>query len=434
MGFFDIIRTYFSRKGVNLIADDFTKTIGDPTPLSIALYNDDKTPITGKEVEIEIHGEKYNRKTSEDGIAKLNINLPVGIYDTHVVFDDPEYHYTRTFLHVTICPVIKTADFNMVEHDGSKFIAITEDVNGYRIGGVKITFNINGVNYERTTDNNGIASLPINLQAGDYKIITKCHDIAIENKIHIDKAPKKQTRMEGTDINMTYKDGSKYQCAVYDDVGRVSGNVRISVNGVSYDRTPDGEGLYKLAINLNPGTYPVKAEYLGDDTHLASSVNNTIVVNEAPKPTPTPQKSRSEKILDYFESKFGTCKYIDDALEKIQGRGYAFYFSDGYNMYETIDRVYLKKGANCFDIAEVLYHLAKGMNTKYGRKYEVWYLDVWCPVSGYDHIRLRLRSNGGSFFYRDGACVLDGGAVTSNWCGTSNNILEVNPSWIYDGD
>lgn len=290
MGFFDIIRTYFSRKGVNLIADDFTKTIGDPTPLSIGLYNDDKTPITGKEVEIEIHGEKYNRKTGEDGIAKLNINLPVGIYDCHVVFDDPEYHYTRTFLRVTVCPVIKTADLNMVAGDGSRFIAVTEDMNGYRIGGVKITFNINGVNYERTTDNNGTASLPINLQAGDYKIITKCHDLAFENHIHIDKAPKKATRMEGTDMNMTYKDGSKYQCAVYDDAGRVAGNVKITVNGVEYSRTPDGEGLYKLAINLNPGTYPVKAEYLGDDTHLASNVNNTIVVNEAPKPTPTPTK------------------------------------------------------------------------------------------------------------------------------------------------
>lgn len=149
---------------------------------------------------------------------------------------------------------------------------------------------------------------------------------------------------------------------------------------------------------------------------------------------PEPQKSRSEKILNEFESYFGTCKYIDDALEKIQGRGYAFYFSDGYNMSETIKRVYQRKGANCYDIAEVLYHLALGMNTKYGRNYQVQYLDVWCPVSGYDHIRIRLRNgSNGEWFYRDGACVLDGGNITENWCGTSNNILEVNPAWIMDG-
>ena len=152
----------------------------------------------------------------------------------------------------------------------------------------------------------------------------------------------------------------------------------------------------------------------------------------SPSPSPTPQKSRSEKILDEFENYFGKCQYIDDALAKIRGRGYAFYFSDGYNMSETIKRMYNGKGANCYDSAEVFYHLALGMNTKYGRKYEPQYLHVWCPVSGYDHIRLRFKSNG-SYFYRDPASVLDGGSVESNWCGTSNNIIEVNPSFIMDG-
>ena len=91
------------------------------------------------------------------------------------------------------------------------------------------------------------------------------------------------------------------------------------------------------------------------------------------------------------------------------------------------------EGANCFDSAEVFYHLAKGMNKKYGRNYDVQYLDVWCPKSGYDHIRIRLNTGSG-WFYRDPACVLDGGDITSNWCGTSDNIIEVNPDWIYDGD
>ena len=159
-----------------------------------------------------------------------------------------------------------------------------------------------------------------------------------------------------------------------------------------------------------------------------------ILINSNDLVKPKPQKSRSEKILDEFEKYFGTCKYIDDALAKIQGRGYSFYFSDGYAMYETIKRVYNRQGANCYDIAEVLYHLALGMNTKYGRNYQVQYLDVWCPVSGYDHIRIRLRNgSSGEWFYRDGACVLNGGDITSNWCGTSDNILEVNPSWIMDG-
>ena len=142
--------------------------------------------------------------------------------------------------------------------------------------------------------------------------------------------------------------------------------------------------------------------------------------------------SSDTAVLDKFESYFGKVEYIDDALEKIQGYGYAFYFSDGYTVPETIERIANGYGANCYDSAELFYRLALEMNTKYGRNYEVQYLHVYCKVSGYDHIRLRLRSNGGDWFYRDPACVLDGGSVESNWCGTSDNILSVDPSFMFD--
>ena len=95
------------------------------------------------------------------------------------------------------------------------------------------------------------------------------------------------TRMEGTNINMTYKDGTKYQCAVYDSAGRVSGDVDITVNGVTYRKNCDSSGLYKLSINLEPGDYTVNANYLGDDLHLPSSIQNSIHINKAPEPTPT---------------------------------------------------------------------------------------------------------------------------------------------------
>lgn len=111
------------------------------------------------------------------------------------------------------------------------------------------------------------------------------HDINFNSLTTTSHDGKKATFMEGTEINMTYKDGTQYQCAVYDDIGRVAGNVNITVNGRTYQRTPNLEGLYKLTINLEPGTYPIRAEYLGDDTHLPSNVNNTIVVNETHKPT-----------------------------------------------------------------------------------------------------------------------------------------------------
>ena len=352
MGILDFIKKLFTnnKKNPKIIVNKLIKTYGTDTPLEVALY-DDKTPLTDKSLFIQINGREYERKTDNEGIAKLNINLPVGEYPCYIDFYETE-QYNSTNAYTTV--IVKS-----------------------------------------------------------------------------------DTRMEGTDIQKTASETAVYQCAVYDkDNNRLTNTtVDLSVNGVTYNKPLESDGLAKLNIRLGTGNYTIKATFNGTKLYNSSNVTNTITVTDDPKPTPTPtpQKSRSEKILDEFEKYFGKCEYIDDALSKVKGKGYAFYFSDGYNMYDTIKRIANGKGANCYDSAEVFYHLMLGMNTKYGRKYEPQYLHVWCPVSNYDHIRLRFKSNSQGWYYRDPASVLNGGAVESNWCGTSNNILEVNPSFIIDG-
>ena len=161
--------------------------------------------------------------------------------------------------------------------------------NNVPLADKNIRFNVNGRDYDRKTDGDGIARLNINLAPGEYtpligfqndeyNIVTAFAKIIVKSK----------TRMEGTDINMTEKDGTKYHCAVYDTFGRVAGNVKITVNGVPYIRNCDATGLYKLNLNLKPGTYNITAEFLGDDYHLPSKVTNKIVINPKPEPKPEP--------------------------------------------------------------------------------------------------------------------------------------------------
>lgn len=355
MGLLDYLKNLFKsdKKNATLYAMVLKKEYNEKEPLEIGLY-DGKTPIIGEDIGIEVNKKQYIRTTDTNGIAKLNINLPVGTYSPKI--------YWR----------------------GNK----------------------------------------------EYNKTTAYTDIIISTP----------TYMEGIDLTKNEGDGTPYQCAVYrkDNNQRIKGNVKLTINGVNYVKEADQDGLYKLNINLTKGTYPIQAEYTGNELYKPSTTNNTITINEKPVEiieTPAqvePQKSRSEKILDEFEKYFGECKYIDDALAKIQGNGYSFYFSDGYNMYDTIVRIYNGDGANCYDSAELFYHLMLGMNSKYGRNYEPQYLHVWCPSSGYDHIRLRFKSNG-HWYYRDPASVLSGNGVESNWCGTSDNIIEVNPSFILDG-
>ena len=54
--------------------------------------------------------------------------------------------------------------------DGSQFIAKLVDGQGYACPNQYVTFNINGVFYNRITDNNGLVKLNIRLIPGEYII------------------------------------------------------------------------------------------------------------------------------------------------------------------------------------------------------------------------------------------------------------------------
>ena len=285
MSFLDFILNIFksNKKNAKLITKNLTKQFGENTPLEIGLYDENNNPVPDKNITINIHGKDYARKTDADGIAKLNINLIVGEYEAKIEFIDEDYNYTNAFCKVTVNPVLTTQDMKMTEKDGSQFIAIASNVNGVRLSGIPVTFTINGISYERTTDMVGEAKLNLNLMKGDYDILTFSYQVVKKNTVHIDERPKKVTKMEGVNMSKAFSDPLPYQCAVYDDQGRVAGNVDITVNGKTYERTPDSEGLYKLNIHLNPGTYQLTAKYRGDLDHLPSQIVNTIHIVEDPK-------------------------------------------------------------------------------------------------------------------------------------------------------
>lgn len=436
MSFWDFIKNFITnnKKDARFITKTLIKTYGEPDQLEVGLY-DKNTPIDNEEIGIEINTRKYIKTTDENGIARLNINLGAGEYTAKLYWKgiNGEYNSVTGYVDIIVEPqpepepvqpssdkktIILGCDAN-TEDDSTVQNRIAErlEQEGYPVEKLAI-----GPNYFASTDYSSKAKGKI----GIYLIASGIFSIA----------------------DAYYGSGQfdNYIFGIRGDFGdRGATNFNLPIRADA-DCTSICDKLNGKTFNqMNAMLQPYVAICGGADTdELANNIIdwlNAINTNDDPEPpapeetpeTPTGQESRHVKILNYFEDHFGVCQYIDDALEKIQGRGYAFYFSDGYNMYETIDRVDNGDGANCFDIAEVFYHCAKGMNEKYGRNYTVEYLDVWCPVSGYDHIRLRL-NNGEVTFYRDPACVLDGGDITDNWCGTSDNILEVNPSWIYDGD
>lgn len=125
----------------------------------------------------------------------------------------------------------------------------------------------------------------------------------------------------------------------------------------------------------------------------------------------------------YFSKKFGTPGSIDDALSKIRGRGYGYYYDSQFSNKTAIDRMYNRQGVNCTDSAQVFYRLGEALG------YQVQFVHVKCK-GGDGHIRLRL-NKGNGWFYRDPAAVLDGECIECNWCNPPAYTIAYDPSWIF---
>ena len=148
---------------------------------TVKLIGDDGNPVgAGETVTYNINGVFYTRTTNESGIAKLNINLEPGQYIITAEYRDCKVSNT-----ITVLPVLTAQDLSMKYRDGSKFVATLVDGEGKPYPNQKIQFNINGVFYYRTTDNNGQSALNINLIPGQYIITSSYNKCNISNKITI---------------------------------------------------------------------------------------------------------------------------------------------------------------------------------------------------------------------------------------------------------
>ena len=165
-----------------LIADNLVKIFKNQSQFYISLIDKSGYYIPNTPITMNINGVFYNRTTNENGTAKLNINLIPGEYV--LTASDPLTGLQMSYK-ITVLPVLTAEDLTMQYKDGSQFKATLVDGQGKALSGAKIQFNVNGVFYYRTTNDEGVAALNINLMAGEYIITSQYENAAISNKITI---------------------------------------------------------------------------------------------------------------------------------------------------------------------------------------------------------------------------------------------------------
>ena len=283
---------------IEIIANDVTKYYGGSERFSVTLKNN-SVPITNTTVKITINGKTYDKVTDKEGSCSMGLNLNSGTYDVIT-----EYKNISVKSKVTIKPTIQSKDITKIYRNDTQYYATFLDTKGNFLKNKDVTFNINGVFYTRTTNDNGVARLNINLNPDEYIITAKNPDTNEEISNIVKVLP---SIIENNNITKYYKNGTQYVVKILNNDGSVAGagvNVTFNINGVFYTRTTNASGYAKLNINLAPDEYIITAEY------------NTLRVSNKIKVLPV--LSANDLTMSYKDGSKFEAKLLDG-----QGNAYA---------------------------------------------------------------------------------------------------------------
>lgn len=244
-----------------LEAENVVMYYKDGTRFAVVLRDIYGNPLANMNVIISINGRDYVKQSDENGTASLGLNLESKNYTVVTTFGgNSKYFGTRSNNTVSILSTLISKDIVKYYRNGTQFYATVLDFKGNPLANTTVMFNINGVFYNKTTDENGTAKLNIWLRPGKY-IIT------IFNLVTGEQAGNNVTVLskivENYDLVKYYKNASKFSVKILDSQGYpVEGTiVTFNINGVFYYKETDSNGIASLAINLRPGKYVITTMY-----------------------------------------------------------------------------------------------------------------------------------------------------------------------------
>ena len=266
-------------KNVNLNISDIVMIYKDGTRMVAVLTDYKGNPIANATVYFTINGVTYAKTTDANGTASMGLNLLSNIYEATVSYNGSDmYDGVSKNITVTINPTILSEDISLMYMDGTSFVAKFLDKSGKALANTKITFNINGVFYDKVTDADGMAKLGIRLRPDVY-ILTAYNPVTGEEKgfkINV------KSLIESSDLTKYYLNESRYEVTLYNKDGSLAVNktVTFNINGVFYTKTSDANGVASLGIGLRPGEYIITTIFDGLSMGNKVTVLPTLVTHD----------------------------------------------------------------------------------------------------------------------------------------------------------
>ncbi len=236
----------------------------------VAIFLDSKGNYLAKgtEIQFNINGVIYKRAVGDNGEGKLNLNLGEGKYTITAINTQTGENAANT---VIIEPrIINNKDVTKYYRNDTQYQVTVLDDNGNPVkAGETVTFNINGVLYQRQTNDKGVAELKLNLPPSDYVITAEYKGCRVANNIKI------LSVLTAQDLTKKYGDKTPFTANLVDGQGKplAQKEITFNINGVFYNKITDAAGVASLNINLLPGQYIITSTYNG--ANIANKVTIT---------------------------------------------------------------------------------------------------------------------------------------------------------------
>ena len=267
------VGTYFNQSGINYTVEIFVNDELKLTLTGLSPYFGYHTIKLNEYIPIK-KGDVFKAVITSNAAPTVNLtdirphytqNLSFISFDGGTWEDTYDSGYITCLKVYTVALPIYTKNLVKIYKNDSKFEAEIGAVNE------TVTFEINGMNYTKTSNENGTAKIDINLNPGNYTIKTTFNGTTVENTITV------LPSLIAENLVKYFRNASQFYISLIDGEGNpVSGvNITMNINGVFYNRTTNGNGTAKLNINLAPGEYILTA--IDALTGLQMSYNITVL-------------------------------------------------------------------------------------------------------------------------------------------------------------
>ena len=280
--------------------------------------------------------------TNEEGIATLLIDLPVGsfIIESYIIDDSYQGENNNSVVIKKINPDLTIEQIGNAFGNTGLRIKLGDDEKILSNQKLSLVFD-NERSYNLVTDSNGEAYIDLDFDVGSYEYQIVCSNSNLyamnSGNVEIKKA---KVNINADSITKYFQDSTQLKVSVKDlENNSLAGKTVIfTVNGKTFNKVTDKNGLASLDLGFNPGTYTVSMTL--DDTNYESNANATVKI------LAIPTKLTASNLNLYYQNNSKLVVKLLDKNNKALANKKITFTIDGKTYSKTTD----SKGQASFDI------------------------------------------------------------------------------------